>query len=84
MKFDRQRVISELRDSQRFVTFIKNDGSTRVMRCTLESDVVPKTDEDYNNLPGDYVIAWDLDKKGWRQFQVNSIERVAKTPPKAA
>lgn len=84
MKFDRQKVLAELRDSPRYVTFTKMDGSTRVMHCTLEKDVVPKTDEDYNNLPGEVVIAWDIDKKGWRQFNVNSIARVAKTAPKAA
>lgn len=84
MTYDRARIISELRDSPRFVTFTKQDGSTRVMHCTLENGVVPKTDEDYNNLPGDTVIAWDIEKKGWRQFSVGSIQRVGKTRPKAA
>ena len=76
--FKREKLIAELRDSPRFVTFTKSDGTERVMRCTLEKSVVPHTEEDYNNLPGDTVIAWDLDKKGWRQFNVNTVKNVSK------
>lgn len=78
MKFKRDKIIAELRDSPRLVTFTKSDGSERVMRCTLQKSVVPKTEEDYNNLPGETVIAWDLDKNGWRQFAVNSVKDISK------
>ena len=72
----RNNIIANLRNGPAKVTFIKEDGSERVMHCTLEKKVVPKTDEDYNNLPGSTVIAWDLEKKAWRSFRVDSVTEV--------
>jgi hypothetical protein len=75
-KFKRDDIIARLRNAPRRITFTKSDGSERVMLCTLEKAKVPKVDEDYNNLPGESVIAWDLEKNGWRTFYVDTVKAI--------
>lgn len=64
------------------VIFNKSDGSTRIMNCTLISDFLPEKilDEGVRHVPrreNDEVLAvWDLDNKGWRSFNVNSVLEV--------
>lgn len=64
------------------VVFNKSDGSTRIMNCTLISEFLPekKLDESVRHVPrreNDEVLAvWDLDNKGWRSFNVNSVIEV--------
>ena len=64
------------------IVFNKSDGSTRIMNCTLISDFLPEKilDEGVRHVPhreNDEVLAvWDLDNKGWRSFNVNSVLEV--------
>lgn len=76
----KDEILAQLRDSPRWVTFKKLDGDTRVLHCTLQKSVVPKTDEDYNNLPGDSIVAWDLEKNAWRSFVLDRVTRIARNP----
>ena len=51
-----------LRNGKLEVSFIKKDGTGRVMMCSLEEK---------------YVLAvWDIDNNGWRSFRINSIVSV--------
>jgi len=62
------------------VTFLKKDGTERVMRCTLKPELLPtkivdeskattqKRPENNNVLP-----VWDLDQNAFRSFQINSL-----------
>ena len=63
------------------VTFIKKDGSTREMKCTLKEDVVAafpgKTfaqSKRAQNL--DVLPVFDVDVSDWRSFRIDSIQRV--------
>jgi hypothetical protein len=63
------------------ITFIKNDGTPREMHCTLMSEYLPQQIvEDVRHLPrkqNDNVLAvWDIDNKGWRSFQIDSITKI--------
>ena len=63
------------------ITFIKNDGTPREMHCTLMSEYLPQQIvEDVRHLPrkqNDNVLAvWDIDNKGWRSFQIDSITNI--------
>jgi hypothetical protein len=61
------------------VTFIKKDGTERVMLCTLEEGVaIPHV-----NVTGrvrvrndDICPVWDLDEKSWRSFRYDSVVKV--------
>lgn len=80
----RDRILSDLRCGTCTVVFTKADGSERTMLCTLKEELIPKnkhhdTESDQpttapvkkkseNNVP-----VWDLEKNGWRSFNVTSL-----------
>jgi hypothetical protein len=64
------------------VSFIKVDGSTRNMRCTLSEDYIVPTDTTKvptrTKVQNDEVLAvWDVDANGWRSFRWDSIQSVS-------
>lgn len=70
-------------NSQVVVTFTKKDGSNRVMRCTRKYELIPAEHypKNYNpdQDPGSIFKVFDLDKEGWRCFDLNSIIEVTPT-----
>lgn len=67
-----------LNDNVAIVTFTKVDGSQRVMKCTRDYDTIPTkdlpVDNDSNRVVNEDVLpVWDLDKKAWRSFRVDSV-----------
>jgi len=58
------------------VSFVKQNGEARDMVCTLREDIIP---EEHKPASGKspkvqgLVSVWDLEKKGWRSFKVDSI-----------
>jgi hypothetical protein len=64
------------------VTFIKKDGTRRVMRCTTRPQALekhqafPKGDGSVNHDP--YIVrVFDLDNKGWRSFDFDRLVSVS-------
>ena len=58
------------------VRFTKVDGTTRDMRCTLKSDFLPDGEVSENNkkaVTEAVLPVWDLDKKAWRSFRIDSV-----------
>lgn len=64
------------------VTFTKKDGTERVMRCTLDPNLLPKKEikegqEITERKKSDTSIAvYDLDKNEWRSFIGRSVKCV--------
>jgi len=61
------------------VTFIKVDGSTRDMVCTLNPNDIPdehkpKSQSHTNNM--DVIRVYDLESKAWRSFRYDSVKCV--------
>ena len=60
------------------VTFLKKDGTQRVLRCTLSPTELP-VQIDFEEVvqkktPNPDVLAvWDLENKGWRSFRYDTI-----------
>ena len=55
------------------VTFQKNDGTTRVMNCTLKSDIIPPTNPKENAV---LCTVWDVESNAWRSFRFERIKKV--------
>ena len=60
------------------VTFLKKDGTQRVLRCTLSPTELPaRVDLEegvQKKTPNPDVLAvWDLENKGWRSFRYDTI-----------
>jgi WYL_2, Sm-like SH3 beta-barrel fold len=61
------------------VTFTKKDGTLRTMQCTLMSQYLPVIEKQEDNeaktkkQSEESIAVWDLDKKAWRSFRIDSI-----------
>lgn len=59
------------------VTFTKQNGDERVMRCTLQETVLPKQIDLEESIqkkgPTDSLAVWDLEKNAWRSFRYDSV-----------
>ena len=80
---DKNTLLDLLRTNIVAVEFIKKDGALRHMICTLDSSHIPSQDNERVSerklrkaLPADIVAVYDLEKEGWRSFNINSITRV--------
>ena len=81
---DAMTLIEKLRDSDSaLIKFIKKDGSTRLMKCTLNFERIPLSDKPKNiNVPAIYkniknhkqINVYDIEKKGWRRINVDTSE----------
>jgi hypothetical protein len=68
-----------LRNRRLEVSFIKKDGSLRVMNCTLLEKYLPPLMEDAETTTKDnpdVLAVWDIDNNGWRSFRLDSITEV--------
>ena len=62
------------------ISFIKADGSERVMNCTLRPEALPTAEinmtEETAEGSNESVTVWDLDKKAWRRFKPSTVKSV--------
>ena len=61
------------------VTFIKNDGSKRVMLCTKQPSMIPAGNEPKGTGAPENdstVRVFDLEKEAWRSFRVDSVTNI--------
>ena len=75
----REWVRSVLQQHGARITFVKADGTERVMPCTLQEGVVPRTpekttaDRKYNP---DVCVVFDPDRQVWRSFRWDRLKRI--------
>ena len=58
------------------VTFMKKDGTERVMNCTLLEDYLPETTGAGRSAGSDALAVFDVDADGWRSFRWDSVKAV--------
>lgn len=61
------------------VTFIKKDGTERVMKCTLRPDILPEQEIVEGKEPRkntSVMSVFDVEANGWRSFTLSSVKRV--------
>ena len=82
-KVNRDVLLKDLREGVMDVSFTKEDGTNRVMRCTLKRQYLPakyleeETEERaYHKSNPDLLAVWDVQNKGWRSFHISSIQYV--------
>lgn len=70
---------NQLETRESTVTFEKNDGSIRVMRCTLVSDALPAFEKKTTRTKAEnenILNVWDLDVQGWRSINTTKVHTV--------
>ena len=83
-EMNRDEYMTLLRDNICVVTFTKQDGTERVMRCTLKSEHLPKTPvvetstqpKPVRKINLQTVSVWDMDKSAWRGFNINTVKQI--------
>lgn len=76
----RKYLSSLLKEGTVKVTFTKSDGTEREMSCTLKEDVIQYTEKKTEKVKKenkDILAVWDLDKKAWRSFRLDSVKSFA-------
>lgn len=73
----REDLKNSLRAKVGTVTFTKQNGDERIMRCTLQESVLPPQTELEESIqkkgPTDSLAVWDLEKNAWRSFRYDSV-----------
>lgn len=73
----REDLTNNLRTKVGTVTFTKQNGDVRVMRCTLQESVLPKQTDIEESIqkkgPTDSLAVWDLEKNSWRSFRYDTV-----------
>lgn len=73
-------LVDMLKSTEATVTFVKKDGSERVMRCTLNPEVLPKQEVTEDKKPrkksDSNLAVYDIEMKGWRSFVIKSVKQV--------
>ncbi len=88
LKFDRDKLIKDLKEGVTEIHFNKVNGDFRVMKCTLDPALMPpqmkKEDltaaEQDTNLTPDKINVWDIEAKGWRSFLLSKLVYVQQHP----
>jgi WYL_2, Sm-like SH3 beta-barrel fold len=83
MKYQRDTLLKDIRENVVEVHFIKVDGEQRVIRCTLQPELLPelyrtniqerKEEQDFHLKNPDVISAWDVNAGGWRSFRIDSV-----------
>lgn len=73
---DREWLADILSKTEAIVTFMKKDGTLRVMQCTLKSEYLPALKGSNHKRSDEVLPVWDIEKSAWRSFRLDSIEKV--------
>ena len=89
MNFDQASILRDLREGECEVTFTKVNGDTRVMRCTLNMDLIPQDKHPKgDNTPElteglDRILkaiqVFDTGLQEWRSFKVETVKNIQKS-----
>jgi len=75
----RKEMIDALKEGIAEVTFTKKDGTERVMKATLQSELLPRkpiidtTNVAKRKVNEDVIAVFDTDANGFRSFRIDSV-----------
>lgn len=73
-----QMITEKLSIGEHNIVFTKKDGTLREMRCTQDMSMVPDEfkPKGNNRKTTESIPVWDIDKKAWRSFRLDSLQKV--------
>lgn len=81
-----EEMLAKLRTEICEVTFVKKDGSDRVMICTRKPSLMPEIPEKFTKIPeedrlkADYMPVYDLEEQAWRAFKPSMVTNFISSP----
>jgi len=77
----RDFLVSILKEQRMNISFIKSDGSLRQLHCSLHPELLPMKEvkevddtKEPRKKNFDVIATFDLEKKAWRSFRLDSIQ----------
>jgi hypothetical protein len=72
-------IITAIRNGLVKVTFLKKDGSLRIMKCTLDMESIPaehhpKNQSNQQTESDQCIRVYEPDEDGWRSFLFDSVQ----------
>lgn len=78
MEIKKEELLELLTNGEVSVTFTKADGTDRVMRCTKWMELIPTENHPKTESTGvntsDNITVFDLEKGGWRSFNITKVK----------
>ena len=79
IKLDKELILRHLYNGVVNLSFKKANGELREMEATLVTRYIdPKEIKESmanpENADTNHVVCWDMEKKGWRSFKIDTIE----------
>jgi hypothetical protein len=78
--FDKDILKAALRSGVVSVSFVKANGESREMRCTLNPEMIPQNSNIEGKTPKkenpEVQAVWDLEKESWRSFRFDSLTSI--------
>jgi len=77
LEWEKTSFKSWLRLNDMIITFTKDNGEERIMRCTLRPEALPTPElnkEEVGYGTSESVLVWDLDVRGWRRFKPSKVK----------
>lgn len=77
---NKEVILDSLRVGAVQVTFTKKDGTERVMKCTLDDQLIPQPElpleenKKEKKINPDVQAVWDIENEGWRSFRWDSVK----------
>lgn len=89
MELNQENILRELRDGECEVIFTKANGDSRIMKCTLNMDLIPnnkypKGDDTPELREGldrilNAIRVFDTGLQDWRSFKVETVKNFVKS-----
>jgi hypothetical protein len=83
MSYERDHLLSDLRENAIEVFYTAPNGVKQAVRCSLRPDLLPstyivekETEKEFHETNPDLIAAWNLQKGGWIQVNINNVEYV--------
>ena len=61
------------------ITFIKKDGTERILNCTLKEGLAVREEKKTERVKAvneDVLPVFDIDKQEWRSFRLDSVKQI--------
>jgi len=76
-EYDWNEIKQQMREGIVVVTFLKADGTVRVMQCTLADFLLPETvGVGRHSNSEEVVVVFDLEVEQWRSFRTDRVINV--------
>ena len=72
----RDGVRNILRSKIATVSFTKKDNTNRILKCTLDENIIPPTTGNIRAVNSEVCRVWDVENQAWRSFRWDSITKL--------